>query len=62
MSGLVRTEIHAAAGDPGRLERVTDRVPLGRPGEPEDIAGAIAWLFPSKSTLPESPATGPARK
>ncbi|PBB43813.1 MAG: UPF0104 family protein [Mesorhizobium sp.] len=24
--------------------------------------GAIAWLFPSKSTLPETPATGPARK
>lgn len=24
--------------------------------------GAIAWLFPSKSTLPETPAAGPARK
>ena len=23
---------------------------------------AIAWLFPSKSTLPETPAAGPARK
>ena len=43
--GLVRTGIHAAAGDPGRLERVTERIPMGRPGEPDDIAGAVAWLF-----------------
>ena len=43
--GLVRTSIHAGAGDPGRLERVAGRVPMGRPGEPEEIAPAIAWLL-----------------
>ena len=43
--GLVRTDIHAAAGDPGRLERVGAGVPLGRPGEPEEVAAAIAWLL-----------------
>jgi NAD(P)-dependent dehydrogenase (short-subunit alcohol dehydrogenase family) len=43
--GIVRTDIHAAAGDPGRLERVGSRVPLGRPGEPEEVAEAIAWLL-----------------
>ena len=43
--GLVRTGIHAGAGDPGRLERVSGRVPMGRPGEPDEIAGAIAWLL-----------------
>ncbi|WP_164702254.1 SDR family NAD(P)-dependent oxidoreductase [Modestobacter sp. KNN46-3] len=43
--GLVRTDIHAGAGDAGRLERVTARVPMGRPGEPEEIAPAIAWLL-----------------
>jgi NAD(P)-dependent dehydrogenase (short-subunit alcohol dehydrogenase family) len=43
--GLVRTGIHAGAGDAGRLERVTGRVPMGRPGEPEEIAPAIAWLL-----------------
>lgn len=26
------------------------------------VTGAIAWLFPSKSTLPGNPAVGPARK
>ncbi len=43
--GLVRTRIHADAGDAGRLERVAQRVPLGRPAEPEEIAEAIAWLL-----------------
>jgi NAD(P)-dependent dehydrogenase (short-subunit alcohol dehydrogenase family) len=43
--GLVRTGIHAGAGDAGRLERATARVPMGRPGEPEEIAPAIAWLL-----------------
>lgn len=42
--GLVDTTIHADAGDPGRLERVAARVPLGRPGRPEEVADAVAWL------------------
>jgi len=43
--GIVRTGIHAAAGDPDRLERVRPRIPMGRVGEPEEIASAIAWLL-----------------
>jgi NAD(P)-dependent dehydrogenase (short-subunit alcohol dehydrogenase family) len=43
--GIVRTDIHAAAGDAGRLDRVAPRVPLGRVGEPEEVAEAIAWLL-----------------
>ena len=43
--GLVRTGIHAAAGDPDRLERVVARIPVGRAGEPEEVAPAIAWLL-----------------
>jgi NAD(P)-dependent dehydrogenase (short-subunit alcohol dehydrogenase family) len=43
--GIVRTEIHAAAGDPDRLDRVAGNVPLGRVGEPEEIAEAIVWLL-----------------
>ncbi len=43
--GLVRTSIHAAAGDPERLERVLPRIPLGRIGEPDEIAPAITWLL-----------------
>jgi NAD(P)-dependent dehydrogenase (short-subunit alcohol dehydrogenase family) len=43
--GIVRTGIHEAAGEPGRLERVAPHVPMGRVGEPEEVAEAIAWLL-----------------
>ena len=43
--GLVHSGIHAGAGDAGRPERVVSRVPMGRAGEPEEIAPAIAWLL-----------------
>lgn len=43
--GTTVTDIHAAMGDPQRPWRVAERVPMGRPGEPEEIAGAIAWLL-----------------
>ncbi|MGK5627521.1 SDR family oxidoreductase [Streptomyces sp. URMC 123] len=43
--GMVLTEIHAAMGDPERPWRVRGRVPMERPGEAEEIAGAVAWLL-----------------
>lgn len=43
--GVVRTGIHADAGDPGRPDRVAGRIPLGRAGEPDEIAPAVAWLL-----------------
>lgn len=32
------------AEEPGLLERISDTVPLRRPGEPEEVAGAVAFL------------------
>ncbi len=43
--GMVRTDIHADAGDPDRLNRVAARIPLGRAGEPQEIAPAVSWLL-----------------
>ena len=43
--GIVRTDIHAAAGDPGRADRAAAGVPLGRPAEPGEVAAAIVWLL-----------------
>ena len=42
--GVIRTEIHASGGDPGRAERMGPSIPLGRPGEAQEIARAILWL------------------
>jgi NAD(P)-dependent dehydrogenase (short-subunit alcohol dehydrogenase family) len=42
--GIIRTEIHNLSGDPARVERIGNTAPLGRPGEPEEIAQAILWL------------------
>jgi NAD(P)-dependent dehydrogenase (short-subunit alcohol dehydrogenase family) len=42
--GVVHTEIHATSGDPERADRVGKGAPLGRAGEPEEIARAILWL------------------
>ena len=42
--GIIRTEIHASSGDPGRLERIGATAPLARPGEAEEVARAILWL------------------
>jgi NAD(P)-dependent dehydrogenase (short-subunit alcohol dehydrogenase family) len=43
--GTIRTAIHAAAGDPGRSDRVAANIPLGRAGEPDEVAAAVAWLL-----------------
>ncbi|MGH3301609.1 MAG: SDR family oxidoreductase [Streptosporangiaceae bacterium] len=43
--GAIRTTIHAAAGDPGRPDRLAPNIPVGRAGEPEEVTPAIAWLL-----------------
>ncbi|AJE83022.1 MULTISPECIES: SDR family NAD(P)-dependent oxidoreductase [Streptomyces] len=43
--GVVTTGIHAEMGDADRPARVARDTPLRRPGEPEEIAAAVAWLL-----------------
>ncbi|MEU0398497.1 SDR family oxidoreductase [Streptomyces sp. NPDC006208] len=40
--GVIRTEFHE---DPQRPAKVAPAIPLGRAGQPEEIAGAVAWLL-----------------
>jgi NAD(P)-dependent dehydrogenase (short-subunit alcohol dehydrogenase family) len=43
--GLIRTDIHAEGGMPDRVDRLAPGVPMGRGGEPEEVARAIMWLL-----------------
>jgi NAD(P)-dependent dehydrogenase (short-subunit alcohol dehydrogenase family) len=42
--GVIRTDIHLVSGDAARVDRIGKAAPLGRPGEPEEVARAILWL------------------
>lgn len=48
--GVIRTEIHASGGEPGRVARVSASVPMGRGGEAEEVAEAILWLASGKAS------------
>ena len=47
--GLIATEIHETAGDPGRLERLMGGVPMARAGSAEEVAAAVMWLMSDTS-------------
>ncbi|CCH31563.1 SDR family oxidoreductase [Actinosynnema sp. NPDC047251] len=44
-AGTVHTAIHELSGVPDRPQRVASAIPLGRAGQPDEIAAAIAWLL-----------------
>lgn len=48
--GTVFTDIHASAGEPNRPARVVSRVPMGRIGEPDEIANAVLWLLSEEAS------------
>jgi len=48
--GLIDTEIHASGGEAGRVERLKNAIPLGRGGEPEEVARAILFLAGDESS------------
>jgi NAD(P)-dependent dehydrogenase (short-subunit alcohol dehydrogenase family) len=48
--GIVRTSIHADAGDAGRVDRAVPGIPLRRAGEPEDIAPTVAHVLSDRAS------------
>jgi len=48
--GFVHTEIHASGGEPNRIERLRDSIPMKRGGEPEEVARAILWLLSDEAS------------
>lgn len=43
--GLVETGLHAANGEPGRLQRLMGTIPMQRAGLPEEVAEGVLWLL-----------------
>jgi NAD(P)-dependent dehydrogenase (short-subunit alcohol dehydrogenase family) len=43
--GFIYTEMHASGGEPGRVDRVKEFVPMKRGGAPDEVARAILWLL-----------------
>jgi NAD(P)-dependent dehydrogenase (short-subunit alcohol dehydrogenase family) len=42
--GIVATDIHASGGQPDRAVEAGPQIPMGRAGQPEEVARAIVWL------------------
>lgn len=43
--GLIETELHASAGEPGRPARLAGTIPMRRPGIAAEVAEAVVWLL-----------------
>ena len=48
--GLIYTDIHASGGEPGRVDRLKEGVPMQRGGDPEEVARVILWLASDESS------------
>ncbi len=49
--GHIYTEMHASGGEPGRVDRIRDSIPMGRGGQPEEVARAILWLASQEASF-----------
>jgi len=48
--GVIYTDIHARGGEPGRVDRIRDSVPMKRGGHPDEVANAIMWLLADEAS------------
>lgn len=49
--GLIYTEMHSDGGEPGRVDRLKEKIPLTRGGKPEEVAEAIYWLASEQASF-----------
>ena len=49
--GLVDTGLHAANGNPGRLQRLMGTIPMGRPGTPREVGRGSVVAVVSRSVV-----------
>ena len=48
--GFIYTDMHADGGEPERVERVKQWVPMKRGGQPQEVARAILWLLSDEAS------------
>lgn len=48
--GLIHTDLHADGGEPNRVDRLKEKIPMRRGGQPLEVAEAIYWLASEKSS------------
>jgi len=48
--GFIATDMHADGGEPNRIERVKNAIPMGRGGQPDEVANAIVWLLSDQAS------------
>ena len=48
--GFIDTDIHAGGGEPNRIERIKDSIPMKRGGQAVEVAKAILWLLSSEAS------------
>ncbi|MCP9268946.1 SDR family oxidoreductase [Xenorhabdus sp. XENO-1] len=48
--GFIYTGMYADGGEPDRIERIKDSLPMKRGGQPEEVAQAIAWLLSDEAS------------
>lgn len=49
--GLIYTDMHRDGGEVNRVERLKDKLPLGRGGQPEEVAAAIYFLASDQASF-----------
>jgi NAD(P)-dependent dehydrogenase (short-subunit alcohol dehydrogenase family) len=49
-AGIIYTDIHARGGEPGRVDRIKDTIPMKRGGTADEVAKAVLWLLSDQAS------------
>jgi NAD(P)-dependent dehydrogenase (short-subunit alcohol dehydrogenase family) len=49
-AGIIYTDMHARGGEPNRVDRLKEFVPMKRGGTSEEVAYAIMWLLSNEAS------------
>jgi NAD(P)-dependent dehydrogenase (short-subunit alcohol dehydrogenase family) len=49
-AGHIYTDIHASGGEPNRVDRLKDTIPMKRGGDAAEVARAILWLLSDEAS------------